>query len=218
MVKFMGHSHIQQLLAYGQASLCGFLVLCYALIPRYMLTEGGVSNYGTRALTIVPYTLAFSLSALLTAYAAQQLPHLLGSIGTLRLGLNILAVLLALILISTYPYHIDHFWALVHARVFMLLVGFELLLSVFLVAKIRHSGIMYLLLTTQFLGAILLAMNLGGIHILFIAQQIVGVSFGILLILAAAALPEWSTGGTHDAEESAVHAYQIQHSQAQDRE
>ncbi len=179
---------IQQKLAYGQASLLSFLVICYALIPHYVLTEGGVSNYGTRPLTVVPYTLAFVLSALLTAYAAKLLPHQPKPVNVVRISLYILAFLLGCVLMSTYPYLVNHFWNEVHARTFMILVSFELLLGIYLVAKIRHDRLMYLLLVMQIVGASLLALNLGGLHVLFAAQQVAGVAFGLVLITAAAYL------------------------------
>jgi hypothetical protein len=154
-----------------------------------MLTEGGVSNYGTHLLTIVPYTLAFLFCALFTAQAGQLLPRSPGPVRTVKRSLYVLAILLCFIPVSTYPYRINHFWAQIHDRIFMVLVGFELLLAIYLVVKIYRNWSTYLTLAIQISGAILLALNLGGLHVLFIAQQVAGAGFGLLLITAATALP-----------------------------
>jgi len=51
----------------SQIALASLLVLCSVIAPSVVSSDGGVSNFGNRLTTVVPYTLSFRSAPLFVA-------------------------------------------------------------------------------------------------------------------------------------------------------
>jgi hypothetical protein len=170
-----------RLLAFGQIAFFGFLVLCFAIDPVFLKTEGGVSNYGVHAATIIPYTLAFGSCAVMTTLAARQLK---GG-RTLRIALYALAVLLLAVLVSTYPYKINGTLDEIHQLVSQALFVYELGFGAYLTFGIRSERLTICLFSIQFLASLAALLTvLGVFHLLFVSQILTGAAFSALQLRA----------------------------------
>lgn len=168
----------------SQLSLYAYLLICFLLLPKFLLqsNEGGVSNYGVHALTVVPYSLAFWLSGLLllaAGYSVNRRP----AARTLRRVLLLLGVLTLLVLLTTYPYKLNRVFDDLHIWAAVLLFVTEMLVGIWLVGQQRRSFLALALFTVQLAGFVLSGLTLFGyLHILFLAQLINNVSFSALLV------------------------------------
>src|ERR1017187_5001882 len=125
----MKHSVVAALV-WGQVSLIGGLAVCFALVPSYLRSEGGISNYGTLRKTVVFYTLAFGLAAFFTGLAAYRLRRQHRRYQkALTYNLYILTALLVFVLLSTYPYKLNNALGYVHEladiALFVFVLGFS---------------------------------------------------------------------------------------------
>ncbi len=172
---------------YAQLSLALFLALCISLQPGMVLkwNEAGLSNYGVHIKTAVPYSLAFSVCALLTFVAARRLE----GTSTPRLRLRVLLVtygiLNLLALASTYGYTLNappKHW---HMVVGISLMLFEPLGALWLFPHVEGRTAARWWLGAELAGLVLGVIDFAAIlHILFLAQLVTGVSFGVLLVSA----------------------------------
>jgi hypothetical protein len=170
-----------RLLLIAQLCLFACLLLCVLLIPHFLFesNEGGVSNYGTYAKTIIPYTLGFGVCGLLTLRAAVLYP---GG-NTVRRMLIILGILYLLVLCSTYPYKLDTLYDNLHQAVGTALVLYTVLLGAWLLVFKAHSVVTLMLFTAQLIGFLLAVCTFFGlIHVLFIAELLESTAFGALLV------------------------------------
>ena len=175
----------------GQLSLFIFLFISFLLTPHFLLStnEGGVSNYGLYAKTVVPYTLGLGLCGVLTIISAHYLPRKVRSYKTLKWSITILGVLYLIILFSTYPYKINATFNAIH-----IWAGFSLLLAEMIIGSWfgfrinpdrKNLGLLVLLYLGLSVGVITF---FGLVHALFICQLIIAVAFGVLLIRTTKAL------------------------------
>jgi len=170
----------------SQLSLWACLTVCTILMPHFLFerNEGGVSNYGVHALTVVPYSLAFGLGGTFLLMAAYHLPTL-REIPRHRLQfvLAMLGCLLLLVLLTTYPYKVNKFYNQLHIYTSTALFVVELLTAIWMALRLAPDRIKLSLFTMQVFGSALSLLTLVGVlHVLFISQFIVGVSFGALLV------------------------------------
>jgi len=175
----MKHS-IVAALVWGQVSLIGGLAVCFALVPSYLHSEGGVSNYGTLRKTVVFYTLAFGLAAFFTGLAAYRQRRYQKA---LTYNLYILTALFMFVLLSTYPYKLNDFLGYVHELADIAYFVFVLGFSGWLCLVVARSWWHILWLLALVIGAgISLITLLGLVHLLFIGQLVTALAFAVLLI------------------------------------
>jgi len=153
-------------------------------MPQFLLehNEGGVSNYGTYARTIVPFTLAFMLSAGFALWSACLIPATSKTRRHFRLILQLYALIFLVVMGSTYPYKVNSFFDNLHIAAAILVTCFELATGVWLV---RQGGKMAdrIWLTVLMVGFIAAVLTLGGVgHILLMTQGVVSLAFGVLLV------------------------------------
>jgi hypothetical protein len=171
-------------LARGQASFLGCLAICFGLVPSYLHSEGGVSNYGTLRRTVVFYSLAFGLADFFTGSAAYRLHQQRKT--ALASWLYVLAGLLVAVLLSTYPYKLNGAFRLVHELVGINLFIFETSFSAWLCLGLARSWQHLLMLLVFVVGAFISFITLLGLtHLLFVGQAITAVAFAVLLISCA---------------------------------
>ena len=174
----------------SQLMLGGFLALCVVVTPRFVLgaNEGGVSNYGVHGSTVIPYTLAFVGSAGFLFLAGRGLRYTNG-FGRAAFGFEVVALMLVVVLVSTYPYKIDATLADVHLGAAILLFCAELPLVGGLAFALRSKR-RQVMVWLAWLGAlgwlsgavIAVVTLLGFTHILFVGQAVMSAGFAVVLI------------------------------------
>lgn len=170
-------------IVWSQVGFYTFITICTIISPEFLFerNEGGMSNYGVHAKTVIPFTLAFLSSMVLVAMAA----HVLSRRIKLKVILYAFSILLLLVMLSTYPYKVNDFYRQLHIVTGILLVSFETVVSIWLATAIRDH-IATILLAFQVVGSVLALLTLVGVfHILFITQIITGVAFGALLVYSS---------------------------------
>lgn len=175
----------------GQVCFAASLAVAVALHPGFVLKadEGGISNYGTHLVTVVPYTLAFLLAAVLSLAAAGDYRRAGPPGRALAHLLVVYACLLALTLVSTYVYTQDTVLRQVHVGVGVVLVAFELVASLWMYHRLR-STTDAVLLAALVCGCVLAGLTvLGVLHVLFVGQALAAAGFAVLLVRLAGRTP-----------------------------
>lgn len=168
----------------SQGSLYGFLIISIVLMPNFLLqnNEGGLSNYGVYELTIIPYSLAFLLGGVFLYLAGKELPVYIPHRKLLSSMLTCICFLLLLVLLTTYPYQINAEFDELHIATAVALSLVELAASVWLSLSLARSRVSIVLLGVGVIGFTLLALTFAGVlHVLSLAQIILGIAFGLLL-------------------------------------
>jgi hypothetical protein len=170
---------------FAQLSLFFFLTVCFLLMPHFLLesNEGGVSNYGVHAKTIVPYTLAFGLCGGLTLLAVQDLPRDIPNRRMLQWVLSLAGTLYILVLISTYAYQLNNAFDTIHEYAGVALFLLEVIAAIWLVRMRVHDTLQILSFAVLLTGFTLSALTyFGYLHVLFIAEMLTNLGFGVLLV------------------------------------
>lgn len=163
----------------GQLGFFAGLLLCFAIRPQFLKSEGGFSNYGITAVTIPFFTIAFLFAALGTFVTAAKI---VAKHGRLAWALRMLALLFFLVLVSTYPYKLNSFFDDLHELSAILLFAWEVALSVYFLCKV-HDAANVLLFAFQFAASVAALITfLGFVHLLFVSQFVEGAAFGALLV------------------------------------
>ncbi len=174
----------------SQLTLGGFLALCVLVTPRFAFAanEGGVSNYGVHGATVIPYTLAFVGSASFLFLAGRALRYTDG-LGRAALGFEVVALMLGVVLVSTYPYKIDRTLADVHLGAAIGLFCAELPLVAGLAFALSSKSrqvivwLGWLGALGWLTGAAVAALTvLGFIHLLFLGQAVMSAGFAAVLV------------------------------------
>jgi hypothetical protein len=190
-------------LVLSQVCFGALLGLCVLIDPRYLLesNEGGVSNYGTRADTVVFYTVAFVSCAALLWRAAHRLPMTVRSARATRTGLEVVAGLLLGVLVSTYPYKLAPVLGEAHLVVSVLLFSVEMALVTWLMLVVNRSPLHSAAFSLALAGfALSGASTLGVLHVLLVGEATMEAGFAAstLLVCSAPQLPAtqacWSRG------------------------
>lgn len=184
-------TRVARYLLYAQLSLFVFILVCTLIIPHFLFerNEGGVSNYGIYARTVIPYSLAYGLCAVLTIRSALLIPKTVPLYRQLKYMLLLLGFLYLIVLLSTYPYKINHVFGIVHEYVDLLLFVFEIIAASWLAFILVRRARTIVLFAIQLAGTTLLLLTLiGSIHILFITEVLTGFAFGLLLVDSVAYL------------------------------
>lgn len=173
----------------SQVALFSLLLACIALQPTYLLRrdEGGLSNFGVHVTTVAPYSLAFLLCALLLARAASLVEVVDPTTHRYRSLLVVLSCLVLLVLLSTYPYRLDLALRDVHIGVGAVLICVESAASIWIVRSIVRDRWSVVTLGVQLAGFVVAtATFLGLLQVLFTAQLVTSLAFGVLLVRGAA--------------------------------
>ena len=181
----MGRAYAYAL--YSQLTLLAFIAVCLALHPGLVLkwNEAGLSNYGVHIRTAIPYSVAFAGSATFAAMSAHATPRDSRQREVLRVVLRLYGALSVLALLSTYGYTLDSTLKHIHMVVGITVMVFEPLASIWLYRQVRGFRRDGAWLVLEILGLVFAAIDLGALlHVLFIAQALTGVSFGVLLVHA----------------------------------
>ena len=175
---------VTKLVALSQIMFLMLLGICIFIVPHFLFerNEGGMSNYGVYASTVVFYTLAFSLSAGLLLRAVHFLPQSENN-HLIKLVFTTTAYSLLLELITTYPYQLNAILSDLHVAANFWTAIFELVAGGWIAFVWRRNLInilLFILLLVSFSLSVLVF--LGAIHILFITQIAAAISVGLLLI------------------------------------
>jgi hypothetical protein len=175
----------------GQLSLFGFLLVCLLLIPHFLTqhNEGGVSNYGLYAKTVIPYSLAFGLCGILTLRAAWLIPKGTASYKVVKRSLIALGIMFLVVLVSTYPYKVNDTFNTIHIYAGSLLTLLEMLLGGWFALFLARGIWNIVIFAAQIIGIIIGVMTrLNVIHVLFITEMLTSLAFGALLVRTMARL------------------------------
>jgi hypothetical protein len=173
---------VKQSLLMSQSCLFGFLIICSLLKPHVMVVNGGVSNFGKYKFTVVLYVLGFLLDIIFLLKATQQIRQFNEQYRNLVWFIGILAGLTFLVLISTFPRYLSPVYSTIHDDFGIALYGYEFLLSIWLVSKIK-TRLSSLALTIEIIGSLLALLSiLKVIHFLYIGQFIGAAGFAVLLV------------------------------------
>jgi uncharacterized membrane protein len=174
-----------RLVLLSQLCLNGFLLVCTLLMPQFLFErdEGGVSNFGVHALTVVPFSLAFGLGGALLLLAVRGIPRRSKTRQReLQSVLSLLGALLFLVLVTTYPYKVNRFFDNLHIAAAILLFVAELAAGAWFAVS-RNDTLNLTLFAVQIVGSLAALLTLAGVlHVLFVAQLLAGLSFGALLV------------------------------------
>ncbi len=167
----------------SQLSLYGFLGICSFINPEFLFGEGGVSNYGVYRTTVVPFTSAFLLSGMFLILASRCIPKSPVTSLRIRRALWVQALLLFAVLLSTYPYKLNHTYKYMHITAGVLLLIFNVILVSWVTLRVYRDKINILLLIGEFVGFLITLLTLlGVIHWLFVAQVLTSLFFGVFII------------------------------------
>lgn len=184
----MHRPNAAQLILLSQICLYGFLAICTALLPHYLFerNEGGVSNFGVHARTIVPYSLGLGLGGVLLVIAGFVAARPSKQQRQFRIVLRTLGILLLIALASTYPYKLSNFFGIIHIAAFQLLFAAQLLGGAWITLFIYKNALGRFFLGLQLLGFAFGVLTLFGVlHVLFVAQMLSGMAFGYLIVKSA---------------------------------
>jgi hypothetical protein len=182
-------NNLKRYLWLSQLSLFSLLIVCTLIIPSVASSNGGVSNFGNHSSTIVLYILAFALCSGFLLMSARILTKdkvnkVIGYI------LIVLALLELLVLVSTFPRHLSWTYSVIHDDIGIALFGYQFLISIWLVLKLKKIKNILLFLV-EFIGSLIALLTILKLfHLLFIGQMIGSVGFGILLAMSLPAIIE----------------------------
>jgi hypothetical protein len=168
--------------ALGQISFLLFIAVCVALHPGFVLkaNEGGMSNYGVHAKTVLPYTLALGLAGGLSLRATRTLHQSSIRLRHVRRLLNTYGALILLTLVTTYGYTLNTALKDLHIGVGILITVFEFVASLWIYRQLRSLRLVLVVAISGFALAVLTFF--GALHVLFLTQLLFGGSFALLLV------------------------------------
>jgi hypothetical protein len=131
---------------------------------------------------VVPYTLSFSLCALFLSLAAAAIIELRPDrkrYGAILVGV---AVLDLLVLVSTYPRHINLLYSEIHDDLGIALFAYEFVWSIWLVIRgwRRETAALFVIEVGGSLVGLLSILKI--VHLLYYGQVIGAIGFGLLLV------------------------------------
>ncbi len=179
-----GTAHAVWYVALSQIAFAFFLAICVAIHPGLVIkvNEGGMSNYGVHAKTVVPYTLALGFASALTYWGARRIPTITTSARRFQALLRAYSWLVLLTLVTTYGYTLNAPLKYVHVTVGVTIIVFESAASLWMYWAVRS---LRSVLFVQLLGFALAALTFfGALHVLFLSQILTGGGFALLLVRA----------------------------------
>ena len=176
----------------GQIGFVAFLGLCALIDPTGLRANHGWSYYVGRNETLVPYLLAFTTFIALTLRAARLLDDSSAPRG-FSTGLRYLTLFLVLDVATPDTVNAFFYWA--HDGTSALLFLYELGFAVWIVAALGPRRLGAGLLATQFAGGLVAMFSqLHAISLLGPGILVFQLSFGLLLVVAAAPVQVYASG------------------------
>jgi hypothetical protein len=169
----------------SQLFLYLFVGLCMIINPHFLTQsdEGGISNYGLYAKTVVPYSLGLGLSGILVLRVVKHLPHDNLQYKSLKRALTAVGIMYLLVLLSTYPYHVSNTFKDIHLLMSTALLASEMSVGIWAMKTIGKDKLGLKLFVMQIIGFALVFLVLGGfLHILMVAELVAGLPFAAILI------------------------------------
>jgi hypothetical protein len=167
----------------SQAFFWGSIVVCYILLPDGDLRHHGISIYGNFRASIVPYSLGFAFSSFFMAFGARTLSAGGETFGVHARLTRAVAILL-LALVVTPSSSSGPIVGALHTGVAITLFTCQLLLGFHLLARVERRSLVATLFVVQLIGAVASFLSLLHIvHLMFGAQSLTELAFGILLIV-----------------------------------
>ena len=177
---------IKKYLLLSQLYLGLSVTICLILLPHFLFSknEGGMSNYGVHLKTVFPYSLGLLLTSF---YAARAATVIKDKSSALRKLLLSYAAVLLLVLITTYGYKRNVYLKNSHIAITIVFFWFELLSAIWLSKKFLSDKINIALVGVQFIGLVIGSLTFyGSLHLLFVAQLLTIIPFGIILVRSSA--------------------------------
>jgi len=174
----------------AQVALFVALVICTAAMPRFLFSTdmGGVSNYGTHATTVVPYTAGYAAAVWLLWRAAATMGGLPGAGGVVA-ATRVSCCCMAANLATTFAYRTGAMWATVHSWTAIALAVAEFVGGVVLLRAAPRRDWRVAGTALVVLGFACLVLTYAGrLHVLFVAEVATAAGFGVALIGAVRAL------------------------------
>ena len=175
----------------GQIGFAVFLALCAIIDPTGLQAVHGWSYFVDHNQTLVPYVLAFATFIALTLRAARLLDD--SSAPGFATGLRCLTVFLVLDVATPDTVNAFFYWA--HDATSALLFLYELGFSVWIVVTLGPRRLGGALLVTQLIGGLVAMFSqLHVIPVLGLGILVFQLSFGLLLVIAAAPVQVFTPG------------------------
>lgn len=163
----------------GQVCLYAGLVVAILLKPQGLAANAGISYYGIYARTAGPMAVGLLGSAFFSWLAAGQIHE--SELRPVKLGLIVFALLTIAIVVT--PYSVSNFLDWLHTGTGSALFSLQLILSGWLVAKLRYNFWALLLTGVELAAGIACAIYLRPTHGFLIQFQILfQLAFGTLLV------------------------------------
>ncbi len=172
----------------SQLSLLLFLAICVIVHPGFVLkwNEVGLSNYGIHVKTVVPYSLGLGLCSLFSIKAARALEGSERLTNDMRMLLYLYGGLVLFSLLSTYGYKLNSPLRILHIVSGCATILFEFGASLWIFVRLRSARMDVVWLGVQLVGFVLALLDFFEVlHVLFLAQLLTGVGFGLLAVHAA---------------------------------
>jgi hypothetical protein len=191
-------------LLFAQVGFFLSLVVCMVIDPTGLGDNHGWSYYEGRDETFFPYLLGFFGCVLMIVYAAVLLERSPAPAGLSR-GLRLLSFFLFLDIATPDTVNVVFWWA--HDVASTLLFLFELGFAVWLVRTVSATRLNLGLLVLQFIsGVVAMFSQLQVISQLGVGILLFQVSFGVMLVVTTARIPDGVPDVTVVAEEAAATA------------
>lgn len=161
------------------------IFICTCLIPSYLFRadQGGISNFGTQAATVIPYSLAFIGGGLLLIAAGTKVniksAHSMGA----RTALLVVGALNIAVAITTYTYKLSSELALLHQYSALALFLAELPIAVWFAFSASGSATTRRWFVVFASGFGLAALTYFGLlHVLFVAEAVTAAGFALVCV------------------------------------
>lgn len=188
------HAQALRSIIYGQACLYGGLLLAVLLKPQGLAANSGISYYGIFARTILPYLFTLLGAAYFTWQCAQRISE--PALKPVRTAL--LCAALCTAIIGVTPYTISSLVDQLHVAAGAILYSVQLLLSIWLIAKLHYVFWAVLLTAIEFCAGVACAMYLTPKQGLLIqCEMLFQIAFCILLFLSLRQLQGSSLMNAH---------------------
>lgn len=164
---------------WGQLCFYVGLIACVILKPQGLTANSGISYYGNYVETILPYIVALLGAAYFTIKTAEQFTD--PALATIKHFLTVIGLLVLGIMVT--PDSLGPFMDGLHKACGISLFVLELLLSLFLVVKLRPKLWLVVFVGIQLAGGIASLIWLAPAHgYLFESQVVFQLGFGALLV------------------------------------
>jgi hypothetical protein len=184
-------SRVTKILLAGQVLLFVAIAICTILMPQFFFStdQGGMSNYGLHARTSPFFIVGFAGCAFLTCLAALSLPRAIPHYSELRVSLLIVGVLGLLMAVTTFTYKLNPMLNVLHVRGAQFLALLEAVISTWYVRRLVKDHINRIAYGVLLIGLVVgIFTVLGALHLLFTAEFLASLGFGIVAVHTVDAL------------------------------